>query len=151
MCIRDRYSRGDDQYPENAPQILVKGKGCYVWDDQNNKYLDYGMALRANILGYANDEIDEAAYQGAKQGNNLTRASVVELNAAELITKIIPGADMVKFAKNGSNVVSACIKFLAKALVYNAWWFEAIMVFFVINFFGNIFRVWGNSFDNGTF
>jgi cytochrome c-type biogenesis protein CcsB len=28
----------------------------------------------------------------------------------------------------------------AKALIYNAWWFEAIMVFFVINFFGNIFR-----------
>ena len=28
----------------------------------------------------------------------------------------------------------------AKAIVYNAWWFEAIMVFFVINFFGNIFR-----------
>ncbi|HEY9168012.1 MAG TPA: cytochrome c biogenesis protein CcsA [Lutibacter sp.] len=28
----------------------------------------------------------------------------------------------------------------AKALVYNAWWFEAIMVFFAINFFGNIFK-----------
>lgn len=28
----------------------------------------------------------------------------------------------------------------SKALVYNSWWFEAIMVFFVINFFGNIFR-----------
>ena len=28
----------------------------------------------------------------------------------------------------------------SKALVYNTWWFEAIMVFFVINFFGNIFR-----------
>ena len=28
----------------------------------------------------------------------------------------------------------------AKALVYNAWWFEAIMVFFMINFFGNIFK-----------
>ena len=28
----------------------------------------------------------------------------------------------------------------SKALVYNAWWFEAIMVFFMINFFGNIFR-----------
>ena len=28
----------------------------------------------------------------------------------------------------------------AKALIYNAWWFEAMMVFFVINFFGNIFR-----------
>ena len=28
----------------------------------------------------------------------------------------------------------------SKALVYNAWWFELIMVFFVINFSGNIFR-----------
>ena len=28
----------------------------------------------------------------------------------------------------------------AKALVYNAWWFEAIMAFFIVNFFGNIFR-----------
>ena len=28
----------------------------------------------------------------------------------------------------------------SKALIYNTWWFELIMVFFVINFFGNIFR-----------
>ena len=28
----------------------------------------------------------------------------------------------------------------AKALVYNSWWFEAILGFFVVNFFGNIFR-----------
>ena len=28
----------------------------------------------------------------------------------------------------------------AKALVYNAWWFEGIMIFFAINFFGNIFK-----------
>ncbi|MFZ2285343.1 MAG: hypothetical protein WAV86_15860, partial [Lutibacter sp.] len=28
----------------------------------------------------------------------------------------------------------------AKVLVYNAWWFEAIMAFFAINFFGNIFK-----------
>ena len=28
----------------------------------------------------------------------------------------------------------------SKALVYNTWWFEGIMIFFVINFFGNIFR-----------
>lgn len=108
------YSRGDDQYPSNAPQILLKGKGCYVWDDNNNKYLDYGMALRANTIGYANDEVDQAAFEAAKLGNNLTRASLVELEAAELITNIIPGADMVKFGKNGSTVVSAAIK-LARA------------------------------------
>ena len=108
------YSRGDDQYPSNAPQILSKGKGAYVWDADGNKYLDYGMALRANILGYANDEVDNAAYNAAQLGNNLTRASLVELEAAELITELIPGADMVKFGKNGSTVTSAAIK-LARA------------------------------------
>jgi len=40
----------------------------------------------------------------------LTRASVVELEAAELITQIIPGAEMVKFAKNGSNATTAAAK-----------------------------------------
>jgi glutamate-1-semialdehyde 2,1-aminomutase len=108
------YSRGDDQYPSNAPQILAKGKGCYVWDPEGNKYLDYGMALRANTLGYAQDEIDEAAYEGAKNGNNLTRASLIELKAAEALIDLIPGSDMVKFGKNGSTVTSAAIK-LARA------------------------------------
>ena len=31
------YSRGDDQYPENAPQILERGEGCYVFDPEGNK------------------------------------------------------------------------------------------------------------------
>jgi glutamate-1-semialdehyde 2,1-aminomutase len=108
------YSRGDDQYPSNAPQILESGKGAYVWDPDGNKFLDYGMALRANTLGYAHNEIDEAALRGAKSGNNLTRASLVELKAAEVIIDLIPGAVMVKFGKNGSTVTSAAIK-LARA------------------------------------
>jgi len=108
------YSRGDDQYPSNAPQILERGKGAYVWDPDGNKYLDYGMALRANTLGYANDEVDYAAFEGARKGNNLTRASLIELRAAETIIDLIPGTDMVKFGKNGSTVTSAAIK-LARA------------------------------------
>ena len=39
----------------------------------------------------------------------------------------------------------------AKALIYNAWWFEAMMVFFVINFFGNIFRYRLISKENGLY
>ena len=35
------YSRGWDQFPANAPQILTKGKGAYVWDHSKNKFLDY--------------------------------------------------------------------------------------------------------------
>lgn len=108
------YSRGDDQFPANAPQILTRGKGAYTWDDKGNKFLDYGMALRAVTLGYSNDEVNRAAIEQIELGNNLTRASLIELEAAEALVNLIPCADMVKFAKNGSSVTSAAVK-LARA------------------------------------
>lgn len=104
------YSRGNDQYPINAPSILERGKGAYVWDPSGKKYLDYGMALRAVTLGYADDRVNLAAYREMQKGVNLTRASVVELKAAEVMTSLISGAEMVKFAKNGSNVTTAAVK-----------------------------------------
>jgi len=104
------YSRGHDQFPANAPQILARGLGARVWDPEGKEYLDYGMALRAVTLGYVNPRVNQAAIQQIENGNNLTRASIVELEAAELITQIIPGAEMVKFAKNGSNATTAAAK-----------------------------------------
>jgi len=108
------YSRGYDQYPTNAPQILSRGKGAYIYDPDGNKYLDYGMALRAVNLGYAEDEIDAAAIEQIRNGNNLTRPSMIEMEAAELLVELIDSVDMVKFTKNGSTAVSAAVK-LARA------------------------------------
>jgi glutamate-1-semialdehyde 2,1-aminomutase len=104
------YSRGDDQFPANAPQILERGKGAYVWDPEGRKFLDYGMALRAVTLGYSHPSVNEAAMHEISIGNNLTRASVTELKAAELLTELIPSVDMVKFGKNGSNATTAAVK-----------------------------------------
>jgi glutamate-1-semialdehyde 2,1-aminomutase len=104
------YSRGDDQYPSNAPEILVSGLGAYVTDPAGRTLLDYGMGLRAVTLGYANARVNRAALRGMNLGNNLTRASVVELEAAERLVGLVDGADMVKFAKNGSNVTTAAAK-----------------------------------------
>lgn len=108
------YSRGYDQYPANAPQILARGKGAYIFDPGGAKYLDYGMALRAVNIGYAEDEIDAAAIEQIRNGNNLTRPSLIELQAAELLVELIDSVDMVKFTKNGSTAVSAAVK-LARA------------------------------------
>lgn len=104
------YSRGADQFPANAPQILQRGKGAYVWDAEGKRYLDYGMGLRAVTLGYADPRVNAAAMRGMEDGNNLTRASMVELEAAELLIDLIPSVDMVKFAKNGSNATTAAAK-----------------------------------------
>lgn len=108
------YSRGFDQFPSNAPQILDRGKGAYVYDSHDRRFLDYGMALRAVTIGYAEDEIDNAAIEEIRRGNNLTRPSIIELQAAERIIELIDSIEMVKFTKNGSTAVTAAVK-LARA------------------------------------
>lgn len=108
------YSRGFDQYPSNAPQILKRGDGAYVFDSDENKFLDYGMALRAVNIGYANEQIANAAIEQIKFGNNLTRPSMIELEAAEMLINLIDSVDMVKFTKNGSTATTAAVK-LARA------------------------------------
>lgn len=104
------YSRGDDQFPAIAPPVLDRGKGAFVWDTHGNKFLDYGMALRAVTIGYADDRVNAAAIAEIEKGVNLTRATMTELEAAERICELIPSAEMVKFAKNGSNVTTAAVK-----------------------------------------
>ncbi|MEZ0184341.1 glutamate-1-semialdehyde 2,1-aminomutase [Flavobacterium oncorhynchi] len=108
------YSRGDDQFPSNAPSILERGEGAYVFSPEGDKYLDYGMGLRSVNIGYGNKEIADACYEEILKGNNLTRASMTELKAAELLCEIIPSVEMVKFAKHGSAVTTAAVK-LARA------------------------------------
>lgn len=108
------YSRADDSYPLNAPPILSRGSGAYVWDMDDNRLLDFGMALRAVTVGYDFDRISKAAIAQIHNGNNLTRASQIEVEAAETICNLIPWVEMVKFAKNGSNVTTAALK-LARA------------------------------------
>ncbi len=108
------YSRGDDQYPSNAPPILSYGRGAYVFDPDGRRFLDYGMGLRAITLGYADERVNAAAIAEIARGNNLTRPSVTELEAAERMLSLFPWAGQVKFAKNGSTVTTAAVK-LARA------------------------------------
>jgi glutamate-1-semialdehyde 2,1-aminomutase len=108
------YAKGDDQFPEFAPPFMVRGKGCHAWDSDGNEFIEYGMGLRAITLGHAFEPVVEAAARQMQLGINFTRPATIELEAAEEFLRLIEGADMVKFAKNGSDVTTAAVK-LARA------------------------------------
>ncbi|MEM6965358.1 MAG: glutamate-1-semialdehyde 2,1-aminomutase, partial [Bacteroidota bacterium] len=108
------YAKGDDQYPEFCPPYLVKGKGCRVWDLDGNEFIEYGMGLRAVSLGHAYDPITWAACQQMNLGSNFARPATIEYEAAKAFLEMVPEAEMVKFAKNGSDATTAAIK-LARA------------------------------------
>lgn len=108
------YSKGDDQFPLNAPKIIARGKGCKLWDVDGNEFLDLGMSLGTVVLGHAYEPVLEAVRKTIMDGVNFVRPSVLEGELAELMTEVIPSAEMVKFAKNGSDAVTAAVK-LARA------------------------------------
>jgi glutamate-1-semialdehyde 2,1-aminomutase len=108
------YARGSDQFPEDMTPILVRGRGARVEDLDGNWLVEYGMGLRAITLGHGYEPVVTAVCNAAAEGVNFSRPTVWELRAAEDFLRYVPGADMVKFAKNGSDATTAAIK-LARA------------------------------------
>jgi glutamate-1-semialdehyde 2,1-aminomutase len=104
------YAKGDDQYPEQAPAFIVRGKGCHVWDVDGNEFIEYGMGLRAVTLGHAFPSVIEAASRELQNGSNFTRPSSLEIQCAEQFMSLIPNAEMVKFSKNGSDSTTAAVR-----------------------------------------
>ena len=80
-------------YGERAA-TLVSGQGAWLCDADGNKYLDYGMGLRAVTVGYSDEEINKAAIEQINNGNCLTRPSLIELKAAETIVENIKNINM---------------------------------------------------------
>ncbi|MDL9947984.1 glutamate-1-semialdehyde 2,1-aminomutase [Gordonia sp. ABSL11-1] len=109
------YARGADQYPDDMAPVLVRGAGARVWDADGNEYVEYGIGLRSVTLGHAYAPVVEAACAAIADGMNFSRPSVLEVAAAEDFLDLVPTADMVKFAKNGSDVTTAAIR-LARAV-----------------------------------
>src|SRR5690606_24112286 len=78
------------------------------------EYIEYAMGLRAVTLGHCFDPVDDAVVAQIRKGLNFNRPSVIEVEAAEELLSIVPRAEQVKFAKDGSTVLTAAIK-LARA------------------------------------
>jgi len=108
------YAKGDDQFPENAPSFIARGHGCHVWDADGNEFIEYGMGLRAVSLGHAYPPVVEAAHRQMLLGANFSRPATIEVECAERLLELIAPAEMVKFSKDGSTVLSAAVR-LARA------------------------------------
>jgi len=108
------YSKGDDQFPSNAPAAISYGKGAYLWDVTGKKFLDCPMGLTSVSLGHDYEPVTERVIAEIRKGANFQRPSYIEREMAEKFLSIVPQHDMIKFAKNGSTVTTAAVK-LARA------------------------------------
>ena len=93
-----------------SPVYFVKGKGSHVWDLEGNEYIDFTMGLGPCMLGYNNPKIKKAVLKQIEIGPIFSLPNPIEVECAELITKIVPCAEMVRFLKTGSEATQTAVR-----------------------------------------
>lgn len=105
------FSKSYIQHPLNhAPLFLTHGMGAKVWDVDGNEYVDLVNGLLPVILGYNDIDVNNAIQTQLQKGVSFSLATELESELAELLCSIIPSAEKVRFAKNGTDVTSAAVR-----------------------------------------
>ncbi len=97
-----------------SPSFIERGEGCYLWDVDGNKYLDFVCSLGPIIIGYNDPRVNEAISAQLKKGIIFSQPSPISVELAEKLVEVVPCAEMIRFVKNGSDATSAAIR-LARA------------------------------------
>ena len=105
--------------PKKWPAYFSKAKGCYIWDIDNNKYIDFSyMGVGTNILGYANKEIDMKVKEAIDKSTVSSLNCPEEVYLANKLLSLHKWADKVKFARSGGEANAIAIR-IARAYAKN--------------------------------
>jgi glutamate-1-semialdehyde aminotransferase len=103
--------RSEQFLPEQWPSYYKKAKGVEIWDLDGNNFIDMSlMGVGACILGYADDNVDEAVKNIVDLGTMTTLNCPEEVELADLLLKLHSWADMVRYAKTGGEAMSIAIR-----------------------------------------
>jgi glutamate-1-semialdehyde aminotransferase len=130
-------AKGPGQYVNGvAPKYLSRGKGAHVWDVDGNEYVDLNMAIGPLSLGYGYPAVDDAIRRQLESGITFSQMHPLEVEVAELVRDVVPGANMVRYSKTGCDVTTAAVRlaraFTGKSRVaccgYHGWhdWYIAV-------------------------
>ncbi|MGA2926972.1 MAG: aspartate aminotransferase family protein [Solirubrobacteraceae bacterium] len=101
-------------YSDADVPIIVRGEGCYVYDEHGNRYLDGLSALFCVNIGHGRADIAQAGADQAKQLGFFTNWSYAHPPAIELaarIASLAPGdLNRVFFTSGGSEAVESALK-----------------------------------------
>lgn len=129
--------RPEQLLPDNWPAYYSKSKGCRIWDLDGKEYIDCSMmGIGTNVLGYANEAVDEAVMKVVRDGNLTTLNCPEEVYLAEKLLEMNPWAGGVRYTRGGGEANSMCVR-IARAFTgkdkiaicgYHGWhdWYVSV-------------------------
>jgi glutamate-1-semialdehyde 2,1-aminomutase len=97
-----------------GPVVLERGRGSHVWDIDGNEYVDLMMSFGALIHGHAHPKIVDVVSRTIAEGSHFAAATPAEAEAAERFRRMVPSAELVRFANTGSEATMLALR-LARA------------------------------------
>lgn len=113
-CIAQGYltnsKRPESHVKGVYPTHVRYGQGCYLWDHDDKRYMDFITGLGTNLLGYGHEIVNQAIAAQLRGGYSHSFATHHELETAEKVKELFPFVDCVKFLKSGSEACSAAVR-----------------------------------------
>lgn len=92
------------------PLFISKADGCYLWDEEGNRYIDYVCSWGPMILGHNHPEVAQAVKERLSLGTSYGAPTALEVDMAETIIEMVPSIEMVRMVNSGTEAAMSAIR-----------------------------------------
>jgi glutamate-1-semialdehyde 2,1-aminomutase len=96
--------------PLSYPLYITHGRGSRIWDADGNEFIDYLISYGSCILGHTQSELTESITRQIDLGTMFGTCNTVEVQLAEQICRMVPCAELVRYANSGSEAIQGAIR-----------------------------------------
>jgi glutamate-1-semialdehyde 2,1-aminomutase len=93
-----------------VPRFFKRGQGPYVWDEDDQRYVDYVGSWGPMIAGHAHPDVIRAVQDAATQGLSFGAPTARELDMAELLIRLVPSMEEVRLVSSGTEATMSAIR-----------------------------------------
>jgi glutamate-1-semialdehyde 2,1-aminomutase len=93
------------------PGYFSQARGAEVWDLDGNHYIDMSISgIGANVLGYADPDVDAAVQAVIEKGTSCSLNCPEEVELADILCGLHPWAEMVRYARTGGEAMAIAVR-----------------------------------------
>jgi glutamate-1-semialdehyde 2,1-aminomutase len=92
------------------PPFISRAQGCFLWDADENQYIDYVCSWGPMILGHSHPKVIQALVEAIPKGTSYGAPTESEVQLAELIIDMVPSLEMVRMVNSGTEATMSVIR-----------------------------------------
>ena len=92
------------------PPFIARAKGCFLWDADGKRYIDYVCSWGPMILGHSHPSVVDALKERISKGTSYGAPTRLEVEMAEIIIDLVPSVEMVRMVSSGTEATMSAIR-----------------------------------------